>query len=158
MEQKVRKFSEFTDKQKEYFLNYYKNHLLGGTFGFKWQEPNKEFDNNGLKFSVEYLNDLGLNNIFLPLEYMAEYADIVTVKAMQENSITFQKTALSSLILDNSNEINLDQLNATGIGNLAYVYLHTTDEQLKYETLLFLNKLLKIHIGKFADLINDTAG
>lgn len=157
MQKSVRKFSDFTDSQKEYFLNYYNNVLLGGAFGFKWEKPKDNFNELGLKFDYDYLNELGINNIFLPLEYMSEYADIVTVKAIDSNNITFKKTALGSLIIDNMNSIDFDNINATGIGNLAYCYLHSNDEQLQYEILIYLNKILHYQINKFSGLINDIA-
>ena len=43
-------------------------------------KPNAEFDEYGLRYDIEYLNNIGVDIVFAPIEYMVNYVDVVTMK------------------------------------------------------------------------------
>lgn len=86
-----------TPEQKEHFLLQYEKLTTVGINGFKMLEPYKEFDSYGLKFPIEYLREIGLHIIFLPVEYMAHYADIVCFN-MDDSDFKEQKKKIQASI------------------------------------------------------------
>ena len=115
----IQELSKMSSEQKESYLKYYNDVMLSGAAGFKFLEPYPECDVYGLKFPIEYLNKVGKSIIMLPLEFMAEYADIITREYIDKDDQQF----IFEQIIDR--DINCDQIyqsvNATGIGNMAYI-------------------------------------
>lgn len=105
--------------QQANFLNTYKE-LIKQTTGVIVLEPG-QFDAYGLRFPIDYLNAIGTLPIMFPLEIMAKYADVVTTKLVNDNDSNFTNSILYMGILPPEDTQNI---NATGIGNLAYVCLH----------------------------------
>lgn len=92
----------------------------------KYSKPADNFDKYGTKFSISELQHIGLNLIFLPVEFMATYADKNCIdKANDENFIQ------SSFGKGQINKYMYSELNTTSIGNLAYLYMHCPNEKIK---------------------------
>lgn len=128
----IKTLATMSAEQKEKFMNYYNNSLLTGEFGVKMLRPTDEFDSNGLRFPVSYLNEIKFMIVFLPLELMAEYADIVTTQMIEsidsDNGVTFSFDIARSNYSDDQIFLNL---NATAIGNLAYICLNSKSINVK---------------------------
>ena len=136
-----------TAEQKIRYTEYYQNVMLTGAAGFKFLEPAKEFDEFGLKHPSDYLKQISANIILLPLEFMAEYVDLITKTAIDENDKAIIIEANEQLKI--LNKMTLDDLiervlNATSIGNMAYVALNCKDEEVKKNTEEMLNRIFKI--------------
>lgn len=101
----------------------------------KFGKPNDKFDMYGLRYPIDHLNKIGGSIITIPLECMAEYVDVITKNAIDENDGYF---ILTQVLNSDDDSINLSKLNATAIGNIAYVCLNCSDEigRLKSEKLL----------------------
>ncbi len=93
----------------------------------KIKKPYKEFDAYGLKFDIDWLNEVGGSVVFLPLEHAAEYADIVTVNGLKEPHPEF----LQQYKNDIEKRQDFSLWNATAVGNVAYVSLFCKDDELK---------------------------
>jgi len=117
------RFSEMTPQQKTDYEKYYNEVLLRGTNGFKLLNPSPVFNEHGLRFPLDYLKGIGTNVILLPIEYMANYADITTVTEIDNNNNGFIEFSLKE-IASNSAAIILEKGNATTIGNMAYFALY----------------------------------
>ena len=118
----IRRLSTMSDVEYSRWTKEYDNLLSIGVNGFKLLEPFKHFDSNGLKFPIEYLNAIGKYIVFLPLEVMGEYVDVVTKEMIDKNPYKY--------FLEDIEKINIhdtdtwEAINATGVGNLAYACLH----------------------------------
>ncbi len=101
----------------------------------KFGKPNEKFDVYGLRYSIDHLNKVSGSIITIPLECMAEYVDIVTKNAIDNNDGYF---ILTQVLNSDDDSINFSKLNATAIGNTAYVCLNCSDETaiLKSEKIL----------------------
>lgn len=101
----------------------------------KFGKPNEKFDMHGLRYQIDHLNKIGGSIITIPLECMAEYVDVITKNAIDENDGYF---ILTQILNSDDDSINFSKLNATAIGNIAYVSLKCCDEtaRLKSEKLL----------------------
>ncbi len=91
----------------------------------KYSKPAENFDSFGLKFSHNELDHIGLNVIFLPIEYMATYVDKICFNDV--SNVELVKRRMSCPIDKNI----FNQLNTTSIGNLAYLYMHCPSEEIK---------------------------
>lgn len=107
-----------------------------------FEKPQPEFDNFGLRHSLPHLNRVGGGAIFLPLEYMAEYVDVVTKKAIDEQDPVFLLKQVLSINSENIDKINLENFNTTSLGNLAYVALHAHSEDARNIAECLLEKYL----------------
>ncbi len=103
-----------------------------GTF----KRPNKKFNGYGLKFDIDYLNSIGSTPIVLPLEYMAEYSDMVTRGNIEEHDTEF----INDFIDSSEQENDLSKINATAIGNCAYVALNCSKLSARQAAMKFLEK------------------
>lgn len=124
-------------RKKEYLLDYEKMHNDESIIGFKFEKPLKKFNSNGLKYSPEFLQKIGLMLVMLPIELMQNYVDGITKTMVDENPEKLRKFLVSE---DN---ININEINATSIGNLAYLILNIKDEELKNRCKLILNTIYK---------------
>lgn len=121
-----------TEDQKERYNKYYNGVLLTGELGYKIEHPSNTFNEFGLKFSVDYLNRIGKNVIMFPLEIMADYVDEVTKKYIDTNNLEFIDYQIHIFESDfKSVDIIWENLNATSIGNLAYICLNSKNEKAK---------------------------
>lgn len=95
-----------------------------------YPKPTQEFDMYGLKFTLEHLNYMGRNVLLLPVDHMAQYVDMITKTAIDENDEDF---IYASILSPESNIENIDYNNvtATTYGNLAYIYLNCKDQSAK---------------------------
>ncbi len=119
----------------------------------QFQRPNKDFDSNGLRFSVEYLGAIGGAIAFMPLEYIAEYVDIITKDAVDKNETDFINITNEEF----SKEYGPDDFvkwNATAIGNMAYVTLFSKVETLQKLGVILLQKYADWY---FAAIMNELA-
>lgn len=117
----IKRLSEASKESQELFNEYFNNVMLTGVMGYKLLLPFDEFDENGLKFPLDYLKTAAPAIIFLPLELMADYADGITVLAVRSRDQAF----INKLMNDLENfPSDLQTINATTIGNLAYITLH----------------------------------
>lgn len=111
-------------------LNLLKEHYVkSGTF----EEPNKKFDENGLAYNPEHLKEVGPRICFLPVQLAACYADKKTIKN------------IDNIVLSNIDVFSVDYyhfLDATGVGNIAYIYCNTKDKFVKDRCFVFLTKLI----------------
>lgn len=83
------------------------------------EPPSIQFNEHGLRYSLDHLQSIGLQILSFPLFLMETYADIVTVN----DPNLFVKE-----LIDFVDDIKLDQLNTTSIGNLAYISVHGNEE------------------------------
>ncbi|MCG8208181.1 hypothetical protein [Tenacibaculum finnmarkense] len=103
-----------------------------GINGITLKKPFKEFDENGLKYPMNHLRNIGLSIIMLPIEWMSKYVDEVTV-----NLVRYAPEEL----LGSSFLYEYDKLNATSIGNLAYVSLNVKNEDFVQKSNELLHKI-----------------
>ena len=145
LQKTILKLGEMTPEQKDNYLEYFNNALLTGALGFKVMQPADEFDENGLKFPIEYLNQLGVNVVFLPIEMMAEYADIITKSSIDGYDKGYYEF-LSGDDLESLDEMyESGQINATSIGNMAYIAMHCKDQTQRDLSDAGLNKIFSKH-------------
>lgn len=149
----VIRLSELNQEQKDNYMNYYNNVLLTGLSGFKILEPEKEFNDFGLRFPIDYLNSVGKNIIMFPLEIMAEYCDVITKSYIDDKDESF----IYEQIIDC--DFNLEEtygnLNATGIGNLAYMALNCHNERAKEIANEQINSIFVKAKGELLNQINE---
>lgn len=119
-----------------------------------FMEPAEDFDEYGLRFPAEYLNNIGHYVVFMPLEYMAQYADVITTQAVDEKDEEF---LWNQIINEDINvEQIYDSINATAIGNLAYVCLKSHSDKAREITEKILNEIFVITKGKMLNQINES--
>lgn len=128
-----------TPEQKKHFFSQHKKLTTVGINGFKMLEPFKEFDKNGLKFPIDYLQEVGAYIIFLPVEYMAHYADAVCVGFTDSDFEDFKSQLNATFVAINSFDSVFEQVNATSIGNLAHIYLNCNNEEIKAKSKAILD-------------------
>lgn len=108
------------------------------------------FDFHGLLHNQDYLSQVNLRDFILnnTLEELSYYVDEHTYRAIINSEHRF-----SSIFDQYEKEVKIEyilpNLNATGIGNLAFVCLHHPDEQVKTNTKNTLEQL-KEHYAAFA--------
>jgi hypothetical protein len=101
------------------------------------EKPSTEYDEHGLRFTVDHLDKVGNNAILMPVELMAEYVDVITKHKVDSNDQSFINDILTTEIYQDE----LDNINATACGNLAYAYLHTTNDYAKQHVKQIITKL-----------------
>lgn len=101
-----------------------------------YQKPKADFDEYGLRYSMEHLNSVVFTIGLFPLEYMADYVDVVTKTNVDNDNNDFISNFLDGV----NRDINFERLNAAAIGNTAYVALNSKNEQAKQHALTFLDK------------------
>lgn len=91
-------------------------------------KPKSEFDENGLRFDIDYLHTVGNNILLIPVKYMAEYVDVITKNYVDTND----EVLIDTIKQDKDfTKDELKNMNATSCGNMAYIYLHTKDNDVK---------------------------
>lgn len=106
-------------------------------------EPYPDYDRFGLKFSLDHLNQITAVLPLIPVQVAADYVDLVTKIAIDNNEMRFDDSLLKHV-----EDLKLD-INATSIGNLSYAYVNTQFEEDK--------PFLKASITKIANFILDAA-
>lgn len=149
----ITRLSTMSEKQKEDYMKYYEDVMISGVAGFKMLKPADKFDENGLRFPIKYLNEFGKNIIFLVLELIAEYADVITTCSIDENDKGFIYHQIIDLDFDI--EKMYDNLNATSIGNIAYICLNCKDEKVKLIAEKILNEIFVKAKGILLNQINE---
>ncbi len=80
----------------------------------------KEFDSNGLRHSMQELQSLGKDAVFLNDFSLSDYVDLVTKTAIDNRDEGF---ILKFAHID-PDKIALSPMNATSFGNLAYIRMY----------------------------------
>lgn len=135
---KIISLRDFTDEQ----INKLEREKLSSPL---YEKPSKSYDNYGLRYSVEHLNKIGQSLIFLPIEYMAEYVDVVTKTNVDIGDPDF----LEQILNINPKNIDTSDKNATSIGNAAYVALNSKDEKARKIAFGILERILQDNQAKF---------
>ncbi len=110
----IKKISDFSPEKLESLK------LVSSAF----PEPAKEYNDFGLRYPIEFLNQIGKNIIFLPLEHIADFVDGVCKNNMDEmegDVLTIKPEEITDVVIEN--------WNATSIGNIAYVAIHAQQEK-----------------------------
>lgn len=87
------------------------------------------FDNWGLRFDLDHLNAMGLNLIHYPVEYMAEYVDVIMKNNIDSNNKEFIRVHFLDHEFNYVTEYNT--WCATSIGNVAYCAINCKNEKAK---------------------------
>lgn len=81
--------------------------------------PFKEYNDFGIRYPTDFLNNVGLSIIFLPLEKIAEFVDAVTKNSIDSNDQRLELEVIDVFSKSTGIQDLLPALNATSIGNLA---------------------------------------
>lgn len=148
------RLENMNDVQRKNYMEGYNGMLIGsGNPQAFMMRPDERFDDNGLRFSVDYLSSIGKAVIMLPLELMAEYVDLVTKTKIDDNDEEFIYHQVIDPVFDI--ETMYEGLNASSIGNMAYVCLHCKSSRAKQVAEDILNKIFVKYKGKLLQQIND---
>lgn len=115
--------------------------------------PNPEFDENNLRFDIAYLNGIGGAICMLPLEFIADYVDGVCKSSVDDNDGLMEEDVIST---DLTTE-QLKEVNATALGNAAYIILHTKNEMAKHKCLDILHRYLNFYLDNLMSLMSAQA-
>ncbi len=124
------------DVQNRY-LEYYETNIRSNSS--LYVEPFAEFNKFGLRYPTEHIELLGKNIVFLPLEFMADYVDLITKTYVDENSPQLTINSIDFDIVD-----SFDDIKATTIGNMAYIAMHHKDSALRQLAEQQLNEIFVI--------------
>lgn len=129
------------------------------------REPLPYWNKYGLRYSVDYLNSIFPHVVFLPVEYMARFVDLVTKTMVDTHNTEFQNNSLGNLDNPEHQSITEDNMeywksmfergSATGVGNLAYTILHTKDFQTKERCDIALNLMFEYFIKCYMTQISN---
>jgi hypothetical protein len=120
---------------------------VGQKFRSLEPEPGETFHDNGLRFPLEWLRELGLSLVLLPLEWQARYVDEVTYFATSsvqpERGLLMadQAAEFCQSQLQDADTAAVDQMNATSIGNLAFMALYAGNAEHRVKALAILNRI-----------------
>lgn len=145
---KIVRLSTATEEEKELLLTSY-NLIKQGMLGFKIEEPDENYRSNGLRFDVDYLNNIGKHIIMFPVEDMIKYVDQTTKSLVDTKSEKFIDIIVNSI--DHINILDEDAyraLNATSIGNIAYVMENCNTPVIKEKCEDLLNRILEKETNK----------
>ena len=147
----ITKLSDTPEEYKEAVNAYLENLYQRGSL----VRPADKYDYTGLRFNIHYLNALETRIIFYPVEIMAEYVDIVTKSHMDTPIHSRTRKSFEMQVIDDidffSTQEIVETINATGIGNYAYVYLHTQNNKLKTKLERVLNEIYRYSFNKYKD-------
>lgn len=142
MESNIKFESEFTVEELKRFLKIYN----------KLPNPTKHFNQYGLRYHIDILNKLGKKNIFFPLEYMALFVDVVTKTKTDADDRAFIAANFSGgqAVEFNRAEVfdNYHKINATSIGNMAYMLMNYKAENVKTICRMRLEIIHKIELAR----------
>lgn len=105
-------------KKDEWLKGYYASYI----------KPKNDYDENGLRFDIDWLEIIGNNILLIPVKFMAEYVDIITKELVDTNDEGFIQSLKETEML---NYEDMQFCNATSCGNLAYIYMNTKDIDVK---------------------------
>lgn len=149
------RLSTMSDKKRADYMQYYNDVLLSGKGGMKIEKPQEGFDRWGLKFDISYLNQIGYNVIFFPLEILAEYADAVTKSFIDEDNSEFIYKQCIDFDFPKDKEIDLNGINATALGNCAYIALNCNNAVASKQAEDFLDKVFVKAKGIMLNYMNE---
>lgn len=125
-----------------------------------FREPNEEFNELGLRFDLDYLNMIGGGIIMIPFDKMMEYVDLITKTAIDFGDVGFENDIIN--ISDNQIPEILKNLDATGIGNFAYIYMNCKNAIAKSVAKVILEKYQKYYLEytkiAFENLVKISTG
>lgn len=154
---RIVRLSTSTEEEKSVLMPVY-NLIKGGILGFEIQEPKEEYMSDGLKFDISYLNSLGKALIMFPVEDIVKYVDQTTKTFVDSKSAEFIELVVSSLNNINIEDENqYDPLNATSIGNIAYVMENCNTANIREKCETILNSILQKEFNKSLNLLNSTS-
>ncbi len=136
---RVKKRCEFNGIQLSFLANLKKINPLFQV------EPYESFDDYGLRFHIDHLNEMGGAIVFLPLEDMAKYADIVVTGFIDANDAEFIESQRDRFEM---NDTAIEKLNCTAIGNCAYIAMYCKDQVSADTCMGILNKYYNFLLGK----------
>lgn len=138
----ILELSTMTKMQGDTFREMYFSAIENGTL----LPPFEQFDECGLKYSVEHLASIGKFVIFFPVELMVNYVDEWTKDFVDSNITAW--TAMYIMDIEKG-IINLENINTTSIGNLAYCYVNSKNCHLRKIS----KKLLDLIFSKMQEII-----
>ncbi|MFN3753328.1 hypothetical protein [Flavobacterium sp.] len=94
--------------------------------GFPSMKP--DFDENGLRFDVHFLNKIGLTISILPIQALAQFVDYVTYSNYKNDQQNFEQEIADFTAFQ---ETDFEHINATALGNMAFIYLNTENPLIK---------------------------
>lgn len=97
-----------------------------------------KFDECGIRYDINWLNSVGCMLIVYPLEYMATYVDRICHDYTNEEDQEFYDA-----FNDDSEHASFETLNATAIGNYAYIALNCKNEKASKKAMEKLNEYLE---------------
>ena len=107
-------------------------------------KPDKRgFNTFGLRHDINLLNEVSGAIVFLPLEEIAEYCDVVT-KAFVDADDRFWIVKLYNDLVKTYSDDVLMNFGATHIGNFAYVALHCKHKPSVEASMIILNKYYEL--------------
>jgi hypothetical protein len=80
------------------------------------ERPFDNFDEYGLRWPTEWLNEVGLTVVLFPLEWQVQYVDRICDQALKDADNDLINESLSAT---EAERVDSDLWNATAIGNLA---------------------------------------
>lgn len=102
----------------------------------------EDYPNYGLSHSAKHLRNV-LDKIgFFTIEKQAEYGDAICRAMVANHERTVEDFDVSAI-----SKNSLDKLNATAIGNLAYIAMNSSSEQ-EVRNALKILEAFKIHMSK----------
>lgn len=105
-----------------------------------YQEPEKISDQYGLFQDYNHLKKISTRLCFIPIQLAADYADQICKNSLHEYS------------LKDIPAFDVDKyhfMNATSVGNIAYIYCNTKDKFVKDRCGVFITKLIKHELEMF---------
>lgn len=109
-------------------------------YGF--EQMKDDFDKDGLRFSVEFLNQIGTTISIIPVQALSLFCDYVTFHNYADNKQEFENQILS-MGMDIGLGKLIEQLNATSLGNMAFIYLNTLNPLVKAKIVSIINLCAK---------------
>lgn len=114
--------------------------------------PNPEFGEDNLRYDINYLNQIGAVICMLPLEFIADYVDRICKEAIDENSGIMEDTVIAEEITDDT----IREMDATALGNTAYIILNTKNEMARHKCLDVLYRYMNFYLDNLMNMM--TAG
>lgn len=93
------------------------------------------FDKNGLRFSIEELQNVMPMN--LSMKSLSKYVDAITFAKVHSKDTLFFQSQLQDLPF--GKKVNVS---ATGLGNLAYIALHMDNDEIRSRAATLFHQIL----------------
>ncbi len=136
------RLSEMPEEQRKQLDNHLK--------AMNYPLPRVNFDEFGLRYDINHLNEVGGAISLLPLDYAANYVDVVTKTKMDKG---YPLPPVPRHVPE-----NFKALNATAIGNIAYCIFKGKKEDpelVKY--MEFYNAYQNWYVEQLGDLVKSMA-